>query len=447
MHLNHTQALEYHQKANSFCSGFPNELDAETLQVIHTTAPVVVQHMSEITRTFYGIMLEKYPITKTLFNPAHFLPEEESGKTPQSVALGEAIVKGCSFLTNFNGFKGTPFLELTAQKHCALGVQAEHYPIVYECFMKAVKKVLGSAVTPEIGAAWSKVVLYQARGYIEREADIYTSVTSQGGWMGFKNFKIDDIKKETDAITSYTLSPVDETALPAFKPGSYVAIRMQDVGQSPSHIRTYSLSNSCNQKTFTITVKTEKAQQITVKDKLIDAPCGVFSNLMNERLKVGSIVELSSPFGNFLLKEDHNTTEPIVFLAGGIGITPVVSMLRTLTENGSKAPLYVLYAVRSSEYHAFHDAFKSISTQFPNVKYHVLYSEPKSNDVHGDHYHTKGKISAEVINTVVGSHALSATYYICGDPIIRPCTTLLKEMAIPAENINFEFFGPLGTHM
>lgn len=77
--------------------------------------------------------------------------------------------------------------------------------------------MLGSAVTPEIGAAWSKVVLYQARAYIEREADIYTSVASQGGWMGFKNFKVDDIKKETDLVTTYTFSPVDGEPLPAFK--------------------------------------------------------------------------------------------------------------------------------------------------------------------------------------------------------------------------------------
>jgi len=236
--------------------------------------------------------------------------------------------------------------------------------------------------------------------------------------------------------------------LPAFKSGSYVAIRMQDVGQSPSHIRTYSLSNSSNQKTFTFTVKAEKAQQITLNDKLVDTPSGVFSNLLNERLSVGSIVELSSPFGNFVLKEDRITsTEPIVLLAGGIGVTPVISMLRTLTENGSTAPIYVLYAVRNSEYHAFHDAFKSISTQFPNVTYHVLYSGPKSNDVQGEHYDTKGKITAELVNTVVGSHASNAIYYICGDPIVRSCTTFLKEMGIPVENINFEFFGPLGTHM
>lgn len=77
--------------------------------------------------------------------------------------------------------------------------------------------VLGSAVTPEIAAAWSKVVLYQARAFIEREADIYASVAAEGGWMGFKNFKVDNIKKETEFIISYTFSPIHAEPLPAFK--------------------------------------------------------------------------------------------------------------------------------------------------------------------------------------------------------------------------------------
>lgn len=81
------------------------------------------------------------------------------------------------------------------------------------------------------------------------------------------------------------------------------------------------------------------------------------------------------------MKEGQATSpDPVVFMAGGIGVTPVLSMLRTLTEEGSKAPLYVMYAVQNSGFHAFDDIFKSISTQFPNVKYHVLYSDPKAED-------------------------------------------------------------------
>lgn len=67
-------------------------------------------------------------------------------------------------------------------------------------------------------------------------------------------------------------------------------------------------------------------------------------------------------------------------MAGGIGVTPVLSMIRTLTEQGSSAPLYVMYAVQNSNFHAFDDVFKSIVTQYPNVKYHVFYSDPKSED-------------------------------------------------------------------
>lgn len=78
-------------------------------------------------------------------------------------------------------------IELAAQKHCALQVRAEHYPIVYECFMWAVGQVLGEAVTPEVEDAWGKVVLYIARAMIERELEIYHEQQAKDfGWFGWK---------------------------------------------------------------------------------------------------------------------------------------------------------------------------------------------------------------------------------------------------------------------
>jgi len=444
--IHYDAAHEYHQKANKFCSAFPNSLDTETLKIIHATAPVVASQITEITATFYLIMLNKYPITKTLFNPTHFLPEAQSGKTPQSVALGEAIVKGCNFLTHFEGFKTQGFLELTAQKHCALGVKAEHYPIVHECFMEAVAKVLGEAVTPEVADAWSKVVLYQARAYIEREADIYRKMAEVGGWMGFKNFLVSDIKKETSEITSYTFKSVEK--LPKYTPGSYIAIRMNNVGDSPSHIRTYSLTEAPDQSSFSISVKTERARTLNIKDIVIDAPDGLFSNLLAERLKVGDTVELSSPFGNFgLKKEQQESNEPLVFLAGGIGVTPVLSMLKVLTKSRSKAPIYVLYSVKNSKFHAFDETFKSMMKNFPNVKYHVLYTEPQTEDKQGINYDVIGCLTPEIISSFVGENVTKANYYICGDPIIRPCIAFLKQLTVPPEQVHYEYFGPLGTGM
>jgi hypothetical protein len=60
----HCKAAQYHAKASQLCSGFPKELDAETLKVVHATAPAVASNISTITKVFYDIMLTKYPVTK-----------------------------------------------------------------------------------------------------------------------------------------------------------------------------------------------------------------------------------------------------------------------------------------------------------------------------------------------------------------------------------------------
>lgn len=441
-----SEAKEYFDSAAKMCSGFPKELDEETLKVIGATAPVVVSHISKITAKFYTIMLEKYPITKTMFNPTHFIPEEISGKTPQSVALGEAIVKGCSFLGNLESLKDQAFLELSAQKHCCMGVLAQHYPIVYECFMDAVGVILGDVVTPEIAAAWSKVVLYQARAYIEREVDIYRGVVEQGGWIGFKNFVVSEIKNEVSEVTSYTFTPQDNVPLPDYIPGSYIAIRLNDVNGVSSHLRTYSLTTVSNKMSYSISVKQELGRTVTVDEKEVKTPDGVFSNIMKERLQVGTVVELSAAFGNFTLQKGHvESNKAFVFVAAGIGITPILSILKELERVEHKAPIYLLYLVRNSSFHAFDGTFKSLVEKFSNVKYLVSYSNPLAEDKEGEHYHISGFPTQERFKEFVGDDSIAANYYICGDPIIRKTVTFLQELNIPADQLHYEYFGPLGT--
>jgi hypothetical protein len=62
--VSHLQAVQYHAKAHQFCAAFPKDLDADTLKVVHATAPAVAGNMSRITNVFYDIMLSKYPVTK-----------------------------------------------------------------------------------------------------------------------------------------------------------------------------------------------------------------------------------------------------------------------------------------------------------------------------------------------------------------------------------------------
>jgi nitric oxide dioxygenase len=131
-------------------------------------------------------------------------------------------------------------VELACQKHCALIIQAEHYPIVYECFFHAVGEVLGEAVTPEIRDAWSTYVLFIARVFIERELQIYEESSSRDyGWFGFKvrialnltivttqEFVLVEKKRETDTVYTYVFEPKDGRRLPSFQAGQYITLKL-----------------------------------------------------------------------------------------------------------------------------------------------------------------------------------------------------------------------------
>src|SRR5687767_1094595 len=123
-------------------------LTERTIQIVKATAPAVAQHAEAITRRFYTLMFQGNPETKAFFNPAH----QHTGG--QQRALAGAI---CAYAANIDnlGVLGEA-VELIAQKHCSLGVQPEHYPIVGKHLLVAIKDVLGDAATDEVIAAWGE---------------------------------------------------------------------------------------------------------------------------------------------------------------------------------------------------------------------------------------------------------------------------------------------------
>jgi len=264
--------------------------------------------------------------------------------------------------------------------------------------------------------------------------------------MGFKKFIISQIRKDTSEITSYTFTPVDGLLLPDFRAGSYIAVRMENVGDVASHMRLFSLTNFSNRKTFSISVMTMRAHMVALPNEDFVAPDGLFSKLIADRWKVGDEVELSAPFGNFLLTEARaESSDPIVFLAAGMGVAPLVSMTRSLLALGSKAQIYFIHAVTDSSQHAFREVLQDLVKKSDLIKYKVLYSNPSAQDKPGVNYDDVGKINNDVIKTFVGDALKNADFYICGDPLIKPALLCLKDLNVSPDRLNFEYFGPLGT--
>ncbi len=182
-------------------------LNDSAIQIVKATAPVVAANAEAITRRFYTLMFEGNPEVKAFFNQSH----QQSGGQPR--ALAAAI---CAYAANIDNL-GTlgPAVELIAQKHCALMIKPEHYPIVGKHLLVAIKDVLGDVVTDEIIAAWAEAYGLLANVLIEREAEIYREqAASAGGWNGYRPFVVARKVPESTIITSFYLKPQDGGCTP-----------------------------------------------------------------------------------------------------------------------------------------------------------------------------------------------------------------------------------------
>jgi nitric oxide dioxygenase len=143
----------------------------------------------------------------------------------QPRALAGAI---CAYAANIDRLERLgDAVELIAQKHCALEIRPDQYPIVGRHLLAAIRDVLGEAASDPVLQAWERAYLALADILIAREAEIYEAQrAAPGGWSGRRRFVVDRKTPESDEITSFYLRPEDGGPLPAFRPGQYLTVHV-----------------------------------------------------------------------------------------------------------------------------------------------------------------------------------------------------------------------------
>jgi len=401
-------------------------LDSRTIQIVKTTAPVVAQHAEAITRRFYTLMFAGNPEVKAFFNQAH----QHSGG--QQKALAGAI---CAFAMNIDNLGALgPAVELIAQKHCSLGVKAEHYPIVGKHLLVAIKDVLGDAATDEIIAGWGNAYGFLADVCIAREAEIYKEQASvPGGWNGYRKFRVTKKHPESRVVTSFYLRPVDGGPLAAYKPGQYITVRI-DHPTTPTSPRNYSLSDAPGVGHYRISVKRESALEA-------GAPGGLVSNYLHDHVNVGDELDIGPACGEFTLEPEHVNGRPVVLISGGIGVTPVLSMLKSMAEREVNTPIYFIHGAQNSQHHALADEVRHAAAKLPNLKTHVAYSAPLESDVSQGKCDSVGVIDGRLLDGLLPRE--NCEYFFCGPkPFMANLYQTLRTRGVPDADIHFEFFGP-----
>lgn len=400
-------------------------LNNKTIEIIKSTVPVLEEHGEKITTRFYELMFGNHPELLNIFNHAN----QKQGR--QQKALSSTVYAAAKYIENLEAI--LPVVKQIGHKHRSLGIKPEHYPIVGKHLLLAIKDVLGNAATKEIIDAWAEAYNVIADAFISIEAEMYDEVKNQkGGWDGFRGFTVEQKVKESDVITSFYLVAEDGKDIADFTPGQYISIKMNIEGEKNTHIRQYSLSDAPGKGHYRISVKKEVSKE---------NPDGMVSNYLHEDVNVGDILMISAPAGDFVL--DMEKDSPVVLLSGGVGLTPMVSMLITLVEKQPERDVTFIHAAVNGKVHALRDEVAEVSEK-ENVKTFVFYDSPTEEDRQKEHFDVEGYLTKDWLNENIDVKL--ADFFFCGPvPFMKMVFQSLKALGVSEERIHFEFFGPMGN--
>ena len=179
-------------------------LSAQDRAIVKSTVPLLESGGEALMTHFYTMMLTEYPQVRPLFNQAN----QASGDQPRALANG--VLMYARHIDQLDQLGD--LVARIINKHVALQILPEHYPIVGACLLRAIEEVLGSDIaTPQVLAAWGAAYNQLADILIGAEGAIYDEkAAAPGGWRGGRAFELAEKVEESAEITSFYFRPVDQ---------------------------------------------------------------------------------------------------------------------------------------------------------------------------------------------------------------------------------------------
>ncbi|MNQ95227.1 Flavohemoprotein [compost metagenome] len=209
---------------------------------------------------------------------------------------------------------------------------------------------------------------------------------------------------------------------------------MQIPGEANTHIRQYSLSCAPGQPFYRISVKRE--------DTNPDIPAGKVSVYLHNQVQEGEVLWLSAPAGDFT--PDLADTRPITLLSGGVGLTPMVSMLHTIVTTQPERKVTFIHAAQNGAHHALRNEIEQLAKEHPQITVAWCYADPTDADKRDQAYHKTGYLDLPWIQSLVPD--VDGSFYFCGPvPFMKTVNQSLIAWGVPEADRHYEFFGPAGA--
>ncbi|RDV00895.1 molybdopterin-dependent oxidoreductase [Trinickia dinghuensis] len=253
-------------------------------------------------------------------------------------------------------------------------------------------------------------------------------------WEGFRDCVVSAIRVDADGVRSVTICAADGGLLPDYLPGQHVTVHAPVLGEGGT-TRAYSLTGRATEagrRSYSIAVRHQRGRDAS--DKPFE---GAMSSYIHRELAVGHKLLLRAPSGTFIVPPASK--QPIVLFAGGIGITPFMSWLETIGEQGAQAPeSWLFYANQNSATHAFRKRIAHWQRRLPMLTVVNCYNQPR-NEVPGRDFELQGYLSADVVDEALIRRR--ARFYLCGpQPMMDAITAGLIERGVPPFDIFSEAF-------
>lgn len=251
--------------------------------------------------------------------------------------------------------------------------------------------------------------------------------TKRQAWRPFRVARTED---ESSVIRSFFLEPVDSDGLLPFKAGQFLTIRVTPAGAEKPVIRTYTVSSAPSDPFYRISVKREEA--------------GTVSRHLHDTLAPGDLIDARAPKGDFHI--DAAETRPAVLMAGGVGITPMISMARHVASEGLRTrhlrPLTIFHSAQTTGQRAFADAFRNLEVASGGaIRYFSLIDKPAAGQSAGADFDGTGYITAEILQQTLPLDDYD--FYLCGPPaFMQALYNTLRGLGVRDRRIFAEAFGP-----
>ena len=389
-------------------------ISAASRPYIDASVPVLREHGLAITSLFYKNMLGEHPELTRLFNMGN------QARGAQQQSLASAVF---AYAANIGTPEALgPVVNRIVHKHVSVGIRAEHYPIVGRHLLAAISATLGEAATPPLLDAWAEAYGSLAKLLIGAEAEMYSTAGIEPG--ATRPMRVTDVKRESANVLSIRFVADDGQPLPPFQAGQYVSVAV-DLPGARHQLRQYSLSDACGKESMRISVKREDALGAT--------PAGEVSNWIHANVGVGSVLQVTHPFGEFT--PDTESDAPIVLLSAGVGITPMVAALNRIALVNPARRVIFAHAARDAHHHPLQDDVAAAQAVMPNLHVATFYEE-----VDGEAGVLAGRMD---VARLPAWERDAADVWVCGPLTFMQAQWLaLLDAGVPPARLHREVFGP-----